>query len=239
MGPKLLEQLIGSGLVRDATDLFHLTHEQLTGLERMGDKSATNVLGALDNSKAAGLERVLFGLGIRHVGQNVARDLAGYFGDIDALLAADEAALLAVPSVGPAISASVLAYFGEEQNRQFIERLREAGVRLSAAAVRVGGVTGHGAGGIGAAGVSADAGLGGAASTVAGKRFVVTGTLARHTRREVEDLIRAHGGNVSGSVSRNTNFVVAGEEAGSKLDRAIELNVPVLTEDELEQMLKG
>lgn len=229
MGPKLLEQLVGTGIVRDATDLFGVTHEQLTGLERMGDKSATNVLNALQQSKEAGLERLLFALGIRHVGQNVARDLAVHFGDIDALLRADEAALLAVPAVGPKIAASVLAYFGEPQNRDFIERLRAAGVRLSAVAVGA-------PGGLG--GVDADRGAGGAAQAVAGKRFVVTGTLARHTRREVEELIRAHGGNVSGSVSRNTDFVIAGEQAGSKLDRAIELDVPVLTEDELERMLK-
>lgn len=242
MGPKLLEQLIDKGFVRDAADLFHLTHEQLAGLERMGDKSASNVLRAIEGSKAAGLERVLFALGIRHVGQNVARDLAGHFGDIDALLAADEETLLQVPAVGPVIAASVLAYFGEPQNREFIERLRAAGVSLQAArgpAFSMGGPAAWGGAAAGASGGAASDGTSATPSPAAGKRFVVTGTLSRYTRREVEDLIRSYGGNVSGSVSRNTDYVVAGDAAGSKLDRAVELGVPVLTEDELEQLLKG
>lgn len=230
MGPKLLEQLVTKGFVHDATDLFGLTHEQLAGLERMGDKSAANVLQAIEASKSRGLERVLFALGIRHVGQNVARDLAAHFGDIDALLAADEAALLEVPAVGPIIASSVLAHFGQAQNREFVERLRSAGVVLQARArARVGGTVD------GEAGEAA----GEDSSPIAGRRFVVTGTLERYSRRDIEALIRDHGGNVTGSVSRNTDYVVAGEAAGSKLDRAVELEIPVLTEDEFEQLLKG
>lgn len=238
MGPKLLDQLVRNGLVQDAADLFHLTHEQLASLERMGDKSARNVLQSIETSKTAGLERLLFALGIRHVGQNVARDLAGHFGHIDQLLAADEEALLQVPAVGPTIAASVLAYFGEPQNREFVERLRAAGVLLDArrrAGAAAGGPDAGGGDGDG----DGDGGPLSVAAAVAGKRFVVTGTLSNYTRREIEDLIREYGGNVSGSVSRNTDYVVAGEAAGSKLDRAVELGVPVLTEDEFEQLLKG
>ncbi|HEY8418399.1 MAG TPA: NAD-dependent DNA ligase LigA [Limnochordales bacterium] len=216
MGPALLEQLVAKGLVRDAADIYRLTHEQLASLERMGDKSARNVLASIENSKDAGLERVLYALGIRHVGENVARDLAQHFGDIDRLMAAGFDELVAVPSVGEKIARSVLDYFADEHNRALVERLRAAGVRMTAA--RPAAPAGGGA--------------------LAGKRIVVTGTLSRYTRREVEELIRRHGGEVSSSVSRKTDFVVAGENPGSKLDKARELGVRVLTEEELEELIR-
>ena len=215
MGPALIEQLVEKGLVQDAADIYRLRHDQLASLERMGDKSASNVLASIEASKDAGLERLLFALGIRHVGENVARDIAQHFGDIDRLMAASFDELLDVPSVGEKIARSVLDYFADEENRALIERLREAGVRMTASrkAAAAGG-------------------------KLAGKRIVVTGTLSRYTRREVEELIRRHGGEVSSSVSRNTDFVVAGENPGSKLEKARQLGVPVLTEEQLEELIK-
>ncbi len=231
VGPKLLEQLVERGFVKTPADLYHLTREQLLSLERMGEKSAENVLQAVATSKEAGLERVLFALGIRHVGQNVARDLAAHMGDIDRLMAATFDELTAVPAVGEKIAGSVLEYFAEPQNRELIERLKEAGVRMTATST-VAAAAG------GAAGAGGAGGEGGTGTALAGKRFVVTGTLSR-PRREIEDLIRSYGGTVSGSVSRNTDFVLAGENPGSKLDRARELGVPVLTEEDFERMLEG
>src|SRR5690606_6595270 len=216
MGPALLRQLVEKELVRDAADIYRLRHDQLASLERMGDKSARNVLAAIENSKDAGLERVLYAVGIRHVGANVSRDLAQHFGDVDRLMAAGYDELVAVPSVGDKIARSVLDWFAEKENRDLIRRLREAGVRMTAAG-------------------AARAPAGG---SLAGKRVVVTGTLSRWTRREVEELIRRHGGQVSSSVSRNTDFVVTGENPGSKLDRARQLGVPVLSEDELEELIR-
>lgn len=232
VGPKLLEQLVEREFVKDPADLYHLTKEQLTGLERMGEKSAQNALEAIAGSKDAGLERVLFALGIRHVGQNVARDLAAHMGDIDRLMEATFEELTAVPAVGEKIANSVLTHFAEPQNRALVERLREAGLRLTAT-TRAAEAGGPG----GAPGADGEGGDGGE-SPLAGKRFVVTGTLSR-PRREVEELIRTHGGTVTGSVSRNTDFVVAGENPGSKLTRAQELGVPVLTEEDFERMLEG
>ncbi|MBO8142529.1 MAG: NAD-dependent DNA ligase LigA [Firmicutes bacterium] len=214
MGPALLAQLVEAGLVHDAADLYRLTHEQLASLERMGDKSAANVLRSLESSKDAGLERVLFALGIRHVGENVARDLARHFGDIDRLMNAGYDDLMAVPSVGEKIARSVLAYFDEPRNRELVERLRRAGVRLTA---------------------SQPAAPSGA---LAGKRFVITGTLSRYSRREAEEHIRSRGGQVSGSVSRNTDYLVVGDNPGSKLDRARELGVRILTEAEFEELIR-
>ncbi|OUM92547.1 MAG: DNA ligase (NAD(+)) LigA, partial [Firmicutes bacterium ZCTH02-B6] len=167
MGPALIEQLVDKGLVKDAADIYALRHEQLASLERMGDKSASNVLSSIEASKDAGLERLLFALGIRHVGENVARDIAQHFGDIDRLMAAGFDELLAVPSVGEKIARSVLDHFADEENRALIERLRDAGVRMTASrqAAAAGG-------------------------KLAGKRIVVTGTLSRYTRRAGEELIR-------------------------------------------------
>lgn len=231
VGPKLLEQLIANEQVRDPADLYHLTHEQLTGLERMGAKSADNVLKAIANSKDAGLERVLFALGIRHVGQNVARDLAAHMGDIDRLMAATFEELTAVPSVGEKIANSVLMHFAEPQNRELIRRLRDAGVRMTA--IMPGPRSQFGAAATGASDQD-----GAVQAPLAGKRFVVTGTLSR-PRREIEDLIRSHGGTVAGSVSRNTDFVLVGDNPGSKLDRARELGVPVIAEEDFDRLLEG
>ncbi|REJ36488.1 MAG: DNA ligase (NAD(+)) LigA [Bacillota bacterium] len=215
MGPALIEQLVEKGLVQDAADIYRLRHDQLASLERMGDKSASNVLASIEASKDAGLERLLFALGIRHVGENVARDIAQHFGDIDRLMAASFDELLDVPSVGEKIARSVLDYFADEENRALIGGRGEAGVR--------------------GPGPGRAAGAGG---KLAGKRVGVTGPWPGYPRREVEELIRRHGGEVSSSVSRNTDFVVAGENPGSKLEKARQLGVPVLTEEQLEELIK-
>lgn len=219
VGPKLLEQLVAQGYVKDAADLYFLTKEQLLTLERMGDKSADKVLQAIEASKDAGLERLLFALGIRHVGENVARDIAAHMGDMERLMNATADELLAVPSVGEVIANSVAAYFADARHRRLIQRLKDAGVRMTASAAAPGAGAGRGA-------------------ALAGKKVVITGTLSR-PRRDVEELIRSLGGAVSGSVSRNTDFVLAGDNPGSKLDKARELGVPVLSEDEFLRMLEG
>ena len=181
----------------------------------MAEKSAANVLAALDQSKSTTLARFIYALGIRHVGETTARDLASHFGSLDALLAADEAQLLQVADVGPVVAASVAHFFAERHNRKVIEQLRAAGVhwpegRGKAAAPR---------------------------GPLAGATVVLTGTLPNLTRDQAGERIVAAGGKVSGSVSRKTSFVVAGTDAGSKLDKAQSLGVRVIDEDELLQLL--
>lgn len=236
LGPKLVAQLVERGLVKDVSGLYDLTHEQLASLERMGDKSAANLLEAIEQSKGRGLARLLFGLGIRHVGEEVARTLAAHFRTMDGLAAADYDALVAVPDVGDTIARSVLAWFAEPQNRQVVERLRQAGVVMEAVGLpAVGAAAGEAGVALGAPGN--DGGTGPIPSAIAGKRFVLTGKLETFTRTEAEDLIIQRGGSVSGSVSARTDYVVAGEKAGSKYERAVQLGVPILTEAEFRQML--
>lgn len=185
----------------------------------MGKKSAENLLQALERSKQNGLARLLFALGIRHVGAGVARSLAQHFGSMSALIQAvregEAAALVAVPDIGPKIAESLVAYFSAEPNRNLIDRLAAAGVRMEEAQAQPS--RGH----------------------LAGKRFVVTGTLAGFSRKEAEEAIRAAGGSVSGSVSRNTDALVAGEKAGSKLDKARELGIEILDEEAFVRLLGG
>ncbi len=215
LGEKLVDQLVDADLVRSPADLFGLNLGTLAGLERMAEKSAANVLAALDRSKSTTLARFIYALGIRHVGETTARDLASHFGSLDALLAADEAQLLQVADVGPVVAASLAHFFAERHNRKVIEQLRAAGVhwpegRGKAAAPR---------------------------GPLAGATVVLTGTLPNLTRDQAGERIVAAGGKVSGSVSRKTSFVVAGTDAGSKLDKAQSLGVRVIDEDELLQLL--
>jgi DNA ligase (NAD+) len=218
LGEKLVEQLVAAGLVRDFADLYRLTLEKLVALERMGRRSAENLLEGLERSKSQGLARVLNALSIRHVGTRVAAALAGHFGSIEALLAADEAALAEVEEIGPVIAASVFAYLHSEQGRRAIDGLREAGVDMTAP-------------------LSADKPHAAADSPFTGKTFVVTGTLVRRTRDEIHALIERHGGKASGSVSKKTDYLVVGKDAGSKLQKARDLGVAVLTEEEFEGLL--
>jgi DNA ligase (NAD+) len=217
LGDKLVDQLVDGGIVGSLPALYKLGVAKLTALERMGEKSAQNLVDALEKSKHTTLGRFLFALGIRHVGETTAKDLAKHFGNMDALMAATEEQLLEVKDVGPVVAKSVAAFFAEAHNREVVEQLLAAGVEYpksdGAASQPVG------------------------PQPLAGKTLVLTGTLPTLSRDEAKALIEAAGGKVSGSVSKKTSFVIAGEEAGSKLEKARELGVVVLDEEGLQALL--
>ena len=212
MGDALVNQLTARGLVRNVADIYKLTKADLLSLERMGDKSAQNVLDEIAASKKLPLERVIYGLGIRFVGERTAQFLAEHFGSMDALIDASEEELEQVDEVGPRIASSLAEFFAEPKNRELVKRLEEAGLTLSGKKKERG-------------------------TRLAGKTFVLTGTLARHSRQDAKKLIEDLGGRVAGSVSKKTDYVIAGSDAGSKLDKARELGVPVLGEEEMERLL--
>ncbi|MGH8702743.1 MAG: NAD-dependent DNA ligase LigA, partial [Burkholderiales bacterium] len=214
LGEKLVDQLVDHGVVGTPADLYRLDLETLANLDRMGEKSAANLLTAIDTSKNTTLARFIFALGIRNVGEATARDLSRHFLGLDALMEADEAALQAVPDVGPVVAASIARFFGEPHNREVVQELRKLGVRWSESKVNR----------------AADLPL-------AGKTFVVTGMLPHMTRDEARERILAGGGKVSGSVSKRTDYVVAGAEPGSKLETARELGIAVLDEEGLVKLL--
>ncbi|MEW6707709.1 MAG: NAD-dependent DNA ligase LigA [Pseudomonadota bacterium] len=216
LGDKLVDQLVDGGIVRTLPDLYKLGVAKLAALERMADKSAQNLVDALHKSKQTTLARFLYALGIRHVGETTAKDLARHFGALDRILDASLEQLLEVPDVGPVVAQSIRTFFDQPHNREVVEQLRAAGVSWDE----------H-------EGAAAHA----APRPLAGKTFVLTGTLPSMTRDEAKDLIEGAGGKVAGSVSRKTHYVVAGSEAGSKLDKAQELGVPVLDEEGLRQLL--
>lgn len=213
LGRSLVEQLVDEGLVSSLADLYHLTPEKLIDLERMGQKKAANLIEALEKSKKQPLSRVVNALGIRFVGEKTAKNLAIRFHTIDNLMAASLTELTEVPEVGEKIAESLTAFFGEEKNREAVYQLREAGLTMEEEK-----------------GISADGPL-------AGKTFVLTGTLPTMSRQEAASLIEKNGGKTSSSVSKKTDFVLAGEEAGSKLDKARTLGIDVITEDDLLGML--
>jgi DNA ligase (NAD+) len=214
MGDALVNQLVETGLVRDVADIYSLTEEKLLTLERMGKKSAQNILDEIENSKKLPLERVIYGLGMRFVGERTAQFLAEAFGSMDALMKASEDELKQVSEIGPRVSASIREFFDEQKNVALVERLRKAGLTFKGKKKQ-------------------------RATTLSGKTFVLTGTLERHTREQAKKLIEDAGGHVSGSVSKKTDYVVAGSEAGSKLDKARELGVAVIDEKEMEELVKG
>lgn len=218
LGERLATVLCESGRLHDAADLYSLGAEELAGLERMGGKSAARVLASLEASKGRDPARLLFGLGVRHVGEAVARGLVGAFGSLRRLAAAGEEELLAVPDVGPAVVASLRAWFGSEAGRSLLAKLEAAGFDLDAAA--------------GSVAPRAD-------SPVAGRTVVLTGSLASLTRDEAARALRNLGATVSSSVSKKTGWVVAGAEAGSKLEKARALGVPVADEATLLGWLRG
>lgn len=220
LGDKLVEQLVDSGLVRHLPDLYRLDLDILANLERMGEKSARNLLDALEKSRDTTLARFIYGLGIRNVGEATARDLARHFGTIEALAAATSDQLQAVPDVGPIVAESILQFFGEQHNRDIIRIL----------------CTPSPEGGAGI--VFQQAAVSAAPQVLAGKTFVLTGTLPTLSRDQAKAMIESAGGKVSGSVSRKTDYVVAGEEAGSKLDKARELGIPLLDEANLMGLLQ-
>jgi DNA ligase (NAD+) len=215
LGPAQVEQLVSRDLVHDPAELYFLTKEQLLSLERMGEKSAQNLLDAIQGTRERPLPRLIFALGIRHVGEFVARRLAEQFHSLEALAAASEEELAAVSGVGPQIAASVARFFRQDETKSVLEKLARAGVAPHPTHTPP----------------PAD-------GAFAGKSFVFTGTLTAMTRAAAEEAVRARGGSASGSVSKSTSYVVAGESAGSKLARARALGVQVLTEAEFQAMLE-
>lgn len=215
LGSKLIEQLVALDRIKTPADLYSLSREELAALERMGEKSAEKLVAAIEDSKKTTLSRFLYGLGIREVGEATAAALAAHYGKLKAIMAADEENLQEVQDVGPIVAARIHAFFAEAHNRQVIKRLIDAG--LSWPEFEPVSEPGDG--------------------PLAGKVFVLTGTLGSMTRDEAKDRIQAAGGKVSGSVSGNTDYVVAGDKAGSKLTKAQKLEVPILNEVELEKLL--
>lgn len=215
LGDKLVDQLVDQGMVKTPADLYRLEPAVLANLERMGEKSATNLLAAIDKSRNTTLERFIFALGIRNVGETTARDLARHFGGIDALMDSDEAALQTVPDVGPVVASSIARFFGEPRNREVVQELRKLGVKWVEGRAKAA-----------------------AELPLAGKSFVLTGTLAGMTREEAAERIVARGGKVSGSVSKRTHYVVAGTDPGGKLDKARALGVEIIDEKALARLLQ-
>ena len=216
LGDKLVEQLVDAAIVKTPVDIYRLGIVALANLERMGEKSAQNLLAAIDRSRHTTLARFIFALGIRNVGEATARDLARHFGKLDALLAADEGALQQVPDVGPIVAKSIVEFLGEPHNLEVIEQLRAAGVHWEEGEP------------VAAAG-----------GRLAGKTLVLTGALPTLSRDEAKAIIEAQGGKVAGSVSKKTDYVVAGSDAGSKLTKAEELGIAILDEEGLMALLEG
>jgi DNA ligase (NAD+) len=212
MGDALVNQLTERGLVNNIADIYKITEADLLKLERMGKKSAQNVLGEIAASKKLPLQRVIFGLGIRFVGERTAQFLAEHFGSMQELERADEAQLQQVDEVGPRIAESIVQFFAEPKNRQLVKQLSHLGLTMSGEIKTRG-------------------------TKLMGKTFVLTGTLANYSRDQAKRLIEDAGGKVAGSVSRKTDYVVAGSDAGSKLDKAKQLGVNVIGEEEMTRLL--
>jgi len=215
LGEALVDQLVDKGLVHDVADLYSLTQEQLANLERMGDKSASNLREEIENSKKASLARLTFALGIRFVGERTGQLLAEHFASLDKLAQANEAELLEVEEVGPRVAESILEFFAEPRNLKVMEKLRKAGLQFEQAKVHK------------------------LKGNLAGKQFVLTGTLPHYSRDDVKKMIEEAGGRVTGSVSKKTDYVVVGADPGSKLDKARALGVKTIEEDELLELLGG
>jgi DNA ligase (NAD+) len=214
LGDAVIAQLIERDLVQSPADLYTLQWEALTELERMGEKSARNLVSAIDGSRATTLPRFLFGLGIPEVGEATAAGLARYFGSLDAVMAADAVQLEETPDVGPVIAVHIAEFFADSGNRLIVTQLRKRGVHwIEGAPTRA------------------------ESLPLSGRTFVLTGSLPTLSRDEAKGLLEAQGARVSGSVSKKTHYVVAGEDAGSKLDRARELGIPVIDEAQLRALL--
>jgi DNA ligase (NAD+) len=211
-----VDQLVDSGQVNTLADLYHLKLENLASMDRMAEKSAVNLLDALEKSKQATLARFVFALGIRHVGEATAKELARHFGQLDAIMVASEDALLQVADVGPIVAHSIRTFFDQVHNREVVQALRDAGVTWA----------------------EGDA-LAPTEMPLAGVTVVLTGTLQSMGRDEAKDKLEALGAKVAGSVSKKTSYVVAGAEAGSKLDKAQSLGIPVLDDAGLAVLLNG
>lgn len=219
LGEKVVEQLFREGLIHDVSDLFTLTKDQLIQLDRMGEKSATNLVIAIESSKQNSMERVLFGLGIRHVGEKAAKILSEEFGDMKSLAQATPEQLTSVHEIGDKMAGSVVSYFDNEEVQELIARLEKLGVNLSYTGKKVD--------------------LSNLDHVLTGKTVVLTGKMEQLTRQEAKEKIEQVGGTVSGSVSKKTDIVIAGEDAGSKLDKARTLGIPVWDENRLIEELNG
>ena len=215
LGSKLIEQLVAVDRIKTPADIFGLEKEELIEMERMGEKSAENLLASIDKSKNTTLSRFLYALGIREVGEATASSLAAHYGKLEGIAAADEEALQQVDDVGPVVASRIRAFFAEKHNQEVIQRLIDSGVTWIETEPRQAPVDG----------------------LLSGKTFVLTGTLSSMTRDEAKDKILAVGGKVTGSVSKKTDFVVYGDNAGSKLTKAQNLNITTLNEVELEKIL--
>ncbi|MCD6485775.1 MAG: NAD-dependent DNA ligase LigA [Syntrophobacterales bacterium] len=205
LGEKLISQMSERGIISDPADLYYLTEDDLTGLERIGNLSARNLLSALEKSKTPPLEKFIFSLGIRHVGEHISKILARNFMTLGNIMNANEETLLSIKEIGPEIAASITTFFREPSNIQTMERLRKAGVRPLEGHTTSGGLS--------------------------GETFVLTGTLENFSRNRAKELIESLGGNVSSSVTKNTDYVVAGASPGSKLDKALDLQIPIVDEE--------
>jgi DNA ligase (NAD+) len=215
LGPAILGQLLTKGLVRDPADLYKLCPENLVNLERMGPKSAQNLWVAIEKSKDNPFHRLLFALGIRHVGERAAKILAEHFGSMESLARAQSGELVDIPEIGPKIAESVITFFAAEKNQELIKKLAEVGVNMAEKKE-----------------VKKEE------KPFTGKLFVLTGTLAHFTRQQAQELIESLGGRVTASVSKKTNYVVVGEEPGTKYDLALALGIPVLREEEFIRLIK-
>lgn len=214
LGASIVEQLLDKKLISDCSDIYYLNFDNVISLDGFAEKSANNLIAAISESKKSGLDRVLFGLGIRMIGSRAAQILAAHFGNIDSLMSASVDELSSISEIGTKMAQSIVEYFKQDKSLYIIERLRAAGVDLTYTSTQKG-------------------------NNFDGKIFVLTGTLPTLKRNDAKKLIESYGGKVSGSVSKNTDFVVAGEEAGSKLDKALSLGIKVLSEAELTEMLKN
>ena len=212
LGDKIVDQLVDLNLVRTPADLYRLGFSALANLERMGDKSADNLIRSIAQSKSTSLPRFIFGLGIRHVGESTAKDLAKYFGTMQALMDAQMEDLLTVNDVGPVVANSIISFMSESHNREVIEQLLASGIEFQVEEQI-------------------------ASVDLSGKTFVLTGTLPTMSRDQAKALLEAAGAKVAGSVSQKTSYVVAGSDAGSKLEKATELGIPILDEDALMKIL--
>jgi DNA ligase (NAD+) len=214
LGDKYIEQLLRLGLVKDISDIYYLSRSDFMRFERMGEKLADNLLNAIEKSKHRKLSRFIHALGIRHVGEHTAKLLASAFGTMENLEKASEEELLSIREVGPQVAQSIVSFFRNPRNIETINRMLSAGVSPLDEERRLGG-------------------------RFTGMTFVFTGTLARFTREEAKRLIENEGGHAAGSVSSKTDFVVAGTEAGSKLDKARGLGVKIISEDEFFSLMEG
>jgi len=213
LGEAVVEQLITEGLIKTYADLYTLTKDELLPLERMAEKSAQNLIEAIAKSKEQPLEKLIYALGIRFVGKTVAKDLARHLASVDAIMEADAEEMTAIESIGPKIAESVCSFFSSEKNRKLIERLREAGLTFTFEKEEA------------------------VSSVLEGKKLVLTGSLPTYTRKEAKTLVEKHGGKTTSSVSKNTDYLLAGDSPGSKYDKAVKLEIPILSEEDFKKLI--